>query len=151
MKELACLVLVLSLWLSANAQKNVTISRTYKNDNNRLQLIIHVTKDEGTVTYENEYDIKGWNKTKTDSLVNYLVDSIQKAPYKKVERPANDRENYLSKSVNDNGETLTLTIEARKNHNQGIYYKNDFKVSGMNQKQKDRIVDSVMTTLGLRD
>jgi hypothetical protein len=151
MKIIISVIVVVLSSLSVSAQKNVTISRTFKDDNNRLQLIIHVTKDSGIITYNNEFDITGWNKAKTDSLVDSLVDSLQKAPYQKIERSNKDHENYLSKSIHDNGKILSVTIEARKNHNQGIYYKNDFKVDGMNQTQKEFIVDSIMQSLGLQE
>ena len=54
----------------------------------------------------------------------------------------------VSKIINDDGKTLTLTIDASFN-NHKVYFTNTYDVVGLNQKQKDALVKRVTDSLAI--
>src|SRR5215217_826579 len=134
--------------LGVAAQKNVSVSRIYKDNLNRLQLIIHVVKDDGARTYDKEFSVKGWSKSRTDLFERAIIDSLQNIRATSPEQGSADLANYVNKNIQDNGEIMTLIIEAGGNHTQSIYFKKDYKVKGYTQAQKDAIVQKAMESVG---
>ncbi len=60
----------------------------------------------------------------------------------------NKEQSSVSKRINDNGKTLTLTIDAYFDSRK-VYYTNSYEVVGWTQKQKEALVMRVSDSLGI--
>ena len=132
----------LSICLAGAAQNSSSVTKSIHDDGKTLKLKYEAITNGRVINYENEFAVSGWSKQQKDDLINTVIDSLQSA------KPG--QRNYINKQIDDNGETLTVSIDALQNGRK-VSYKNSFNVKGKDQKQKEAIIKEVMTSLNLSE
>ena len=62
---------------------------------------------------------------------------------------AQSRNNQVSKHIDDDGKTMKVILKVT-NDSTSVKFKKSFEVQGMNQRQKDELINHVVDSLGLK-
>jgi hypothetical protein len=138
--KLVFVQLLFLLSLNVLGQNSRSVAKTVSDNGKTLKLKYEVIGSGKEINYINEFDITGWSKQQKEILVSRIIDSL--------ENYSNTENDYLHKWIDDNGGTLTIAITARKKGTTTNYNKS-FNVKGMNQSQKNALIDSTLQSLGL--
>jgi len=65
-----------------------------------------------------------------------------------LENRSGDDSNFMHKRIDDNGETMNVSVDGRIK-GKTISFNKDFNVKGMTEEQKNAVVEDVMRSLGL--
>jgi hypothetical protein len=141
MKYIFILLIILCA-LQARAQTSKSTQKSINDDGKTLQLKYEVLSEGASVRNSRSFDVQGWSEKQKDDLVKHITDSLEN-------KSGNDS-NYLHKRIDDNGETMNVSVEGRLK-GKTISFNKDFQVKGMTEAQKSTIVENVMTSLGVAE
>src|SRR5690349_24936962 len=108
--------------LQVRAQTSKSTTKSVNDDGKTLHIIYEVSGDGASVRYSRSFDVNGWSQKQKDDLVNHITDSLG--------NKSGDDSNYLHKRIDDNGETMNVSVEGRVK-GKTISFNKDFQVKGM--------------------
>ena len=139
--KLPLIIACLFITALCSAQEGRSTSRHISDDGNTLRLKYQVTGSK-SIDYSNEFEVKGWSKEQKHQLVSRIIDSLESNPGKAPER------DYVNKRIDDDGIKMKVAIEGKRNGNV-VSFNKSFDVKGLNQEQKNALVDELVKSLGL--
>lgn len=138
----AALLVLLVFSLCASAQNSKSVSKSVSDDGKTLKLKYEVIGSGKNISYSKEYDVNGWSKVQKDQLVARVIDSL--------ENSGGSQNDYVTKRIDDNGQTMTVFIEA-KNKDRHIKYDKSFDVKGKSPAEKKAMIEELMKSLGITE
>ena len=138
--KLPLIIACLFIAAATSAQESRSTTKSICDDGDKLTIKYEVKGSNKSINYSNAFEVKGWSKGQKDQLVSRIIDSL--------ENNGGKTKDYLSKKIDDDGVKMKVTIEGRRNGNDIIYNKT-YDVKGMNQEQKNAIIDEAVKGLGL--